>query len=257
MTAPSDAHPRPRPLEPGLRSVLAGNPGPFTLDGTLTYLVGERRVAVVDPGPDLSPHLDALARALEGAESVVLLITHAHLGHAGGAAALARGLGARVLGAGPVDERLGEGAPVETDAGELVAVETPGHAHPHLSFHWAERGALFAGDLVLGRGETTLVAGYPGCVSHYLASLARVLELGLRRLYPAHGPPIDAVAERRRHFAAHRRARIAQVRELRASNPTLGREEILARVYGDTVPPGLERAALASVDAILDHLAED
>ena len=245
-----------RLLEPGLRSVLAANPGPFTLEGTLTYLVGSRRVAVVDPGPDRPEHLAAVARAVAGADAVVLLLTHGHLDHAGGARTLAGMLGAPLLGAGPVDRTLAEGEAIETDAGPLVALETPGHADEHVSFHWPERSALFAGDLVLGRGDTTLVAGYPGCVADYLDSLARVRSLGLTRLYPAHGPPIDDVSERLLHFESHRRARIAQVREVVASYPGASRREILERVYGDLVPPGLETAALASVDAILDHLGK-
>jgi len=249
------SHPGPG-LEPGLRSVLADNPGPLTLDGTRTYIVGRQRLAVIDPGPDVEDHVRALAFLAAGAESVTILLTHAHADHAQGAPRLARLTGASVLGAGPVDRTLADGDAVETDAGTLIAVSTPGHAREHLCFHWAERAALFSGDLVLGRGDTTWVAGYPGCVADYLASLARLRRLELRRIYPGHGEPIDDVRDRLTRFEDHRRARIAQVQAALGATPDATRREILERVYGGAVPPGLEPAALESLDALLDHLGE-
>jgi glyoxylase-like metal-dependent hydrolase (beta-lactamase superfamily II) len=201
-------------------------------------------------------HVRAVASLVEGADSAVILLTHGHPDHAASAARLADLLNAPVLGAGPVERALADREPVDTDAGELVALHTPGHDRAHLCFHWPERAALFAGDLVLGAGDTTWVAGYPGCVADYLASLARLRGLGLSRIYPTHGPPIDDVEARLMRFEAHRRARIAQVEAALTAHPDATRSEILAHVYGDTVPPGLRAAALESLEAVLDYLRE-
>jgi glyoxylase-like metal-dependent hydrolase (beta-lactamase superfamily II) len=211
---------------------------------------------VIDPGPDVEAHVRAIASLVEGAESAVILLTHGHADHAAGAARLAARLDAPVLGAGPVERALADGESVETDAGTLVALHTPGHDPAHLCFHWPEQAALFAGDLVLGAGDTTWVAGYPGCVADYLASLARLRSLGLSRIYPTHGPPIDDVDARLTRFESHRRARIAQVGAVLDAHPAATRREILEHVYGDTVPPGLEAAAMESLGAVLDHLGE-
>ena len=215
-----------------------------------------RHLAVVDPGPDVRAHVRAVASLVEDAEHVTILLTHEHADHAGGAAELARLTGAGVVGAGPVDRKLAEGDAVPTDAGELLAVWTPGHAREHLCFHWPERRALFAGDLVLGQGDTTWVAGYPGCVADYLASLKRLRAMALERIYPAHGDPFDDVDARLARFEAHRRARIAQVQAALAADPTATRRQILERVYGGTIPPALEPAALESLEALLDYLGE-
>lgn len=185
-----------------------------------------------------------------------MLVTHGHGDHADAAAEVARLTGAPVFGAGPVERPLADGDSVQTDAGPLVALETPGHAREHLCFHWPAQGALFAGDLILGAGETTWVAGYPGCVADYFTSLDRVRSLGLRRIYPAHGEVIDDVKERLDRFESHRRHRIAQVEAVMRERPDGTRRQILERVYGSKLPPSLERAAFASLDAILDYLSD-
>jgi len=239
---------------PGLRVVRAGNPGPFTLDGTRTYLVGRRRVAVVDPGPDESGHVARLLEALAGADRVILLQTHDHADHAGASPALARGLGAPVLGAGEGAGELGEGAEVETDAGVLRALSTPGHARPHLSFHWHREGGIFVGDLLLGEGETTWVGAYPGCVADYLESLDRVEALEPALLFPGHGPPIRDVSEQLRRYREHRAARLEQVRRARSRFPDAGIDRLVEMIYGGELGPELEDAARRSVEAMLHHL---
>ena len=257
---------------PSLRSIQASNAGPFTLEGTRTYLIGRRRVAVVDPGPADPSHVDAVARAVERADAVTLLVTHGHGDHTGAAAALARRLGAPVAGAWgtapaePGEERhpgpsaaldfraLADGDVVETDAGGLVAVSTPGHTPDHLAFHWPSGRALLAGDLLLGRGDTTWVAGYPGCVADYLGSLERVRGLPLDVVHPAHGPDLADPAAAIDRFEAHRRARIRQVEEALAAVPDASEDELLERVYGPGLAAGLRGAALESLRALVDHV---
>jgi glyoxylase-like metal-dependent hydrolase (beta-lactamase superfamily II) len=133
-------------------------------------------------------------------------------------------------------------------------VPTPGHTPDHLCYHWPGGDGLFAGDLLLGRGDTTWVGDYPGCVADYLASLARVRALGVGTLYPAHGPTlVDGPAALDR-FEAHRRARIRQVEEALARRPDAGARDLLRPVYGDTLPAGMEGAALKSLEALLEHV---
>jgi glyoxylase-like metal-dependent hydrolase (beta-lactamase superfamily II) len=263
-------------LPSGLRWVDAGNAGPFTLEGTRSHIVGRSRVAIVDPGPAGGDHVDALAAAVSDAETVVLLVTHGHEDHTAAAPALAERLGAPVLGAweaGPPEggdgdapfqgpppgldfRRLRDGERVVTDAGELVAVATPGHARPHLAFQWPAGGAVFVGDLLLGTGDTTWVGGYRGCVSDYLASLARVERLTPQLLLPAHGGPIHDPVDRLERFRAHRLARIAQVERALGAWPDATQEQLLHIVYSGSIPPELLPAARASLDALIEHVRD-
>ncbi len=263
---------------PEPRILKAANPGPFTLDGTRTHLVGRLEVAVIDPGPDDEDHVRALSRALEGAREIRILLTHAHRDHAGAAVPLAAALGATVLGppsaaaqacaeesAGeapaalpiPGFRSLREGDLVPTDQGELVVLETPGHTADHLSFRWPAAKAVFVGDLLLGRGATTWLGEYPGCVGDYLASLRRVRAVRPDVLFPAHGPALllpEAALDR---FDRHRRERLAEVEAARRRSPAATAEEVAFLVYGADLPEGLARAARASVEVMLYHLGED
>ncbi len=243
------------PPEP--RVLRANNPGPFTLDGTRTYLVGREKVAVIDPGPDVEDHVRAVASAVEGAREVVLVLTHGHGDHAGAAASLAGLLGAAVYGHPSIPEvtvPLEEGGTVETDAGTLVGVPTPGHSLDHLCLHWAEAGALFVGDLLLGVGDTTWVGAYQGCVADYMRSLRRLRSLDVRIMYPGHGPPITDPETALERYEAHRRGRIEEVRRALEAEPDAGAERLLEVVYGTELPEGVRRAALRSVEALAWHV---
>lgn len=229
------------------------------MDGTRTYLVGRRLVAIVDPGPDLAEHVRAVADAASGASDVTILLTHRHEDHAGATdrlvRVLSRGVTVRVVGAGhvPVEASAGDFG-IQTDAGLLRAIPTPGHTEDHLAFHWPREGALFAGDLLLGEGDTTWVAGYPGCVADYLSSLARVRRLALDVIYPTHGPVISEPNATIDRFDRHRRERIEQVRRVLSEEPGATAERLAEVVYGDAIPEGLEHAAVESVRALADHL---
>jgi glyoxylase-like metal-dependent hydrolase (beta-lactamase superfamily II) len=262
-----------REFEP--RVVKAANRGPFTLDGTRTFLVGRERVAVIDPGPDAEVHVRALSRALEGAAEIRILLTHGHPDHSGAAAPLSRLVDATILAspllrssraeegpAPPLGEGmtvlpLGEGDVVSTDQGALVVVDTPGHSRDHLAFHWKDCGAVFVGDLLLGKGTTTWVGEYPGCVREYLASLRKLRGLAPRVLYPSHGPPLASPGEALSVFESHRLQRIEQVRRARLSHPQAGPGELVRIVYGDSVPARMAKAARSSVEVMLHHLREE
>jgi glyoxylase-like metal-dependent hydrolase (beta-lactamase superfamily II) len=260
-------------LPSGLQWIDAGNAGPFTLEGTRSYVVGRRRIAVVDPGPASADHVEAVAAAVEGGDEIVLLLTHGHADHSGAVAELATRLGAPVLGAwgegvgesghaaGPPPglefRALSPGERIPTDVGELVAVGTPGHAREHLAFHWPDEAAVFVGDLLLGTGDTTWVGGYPGCVTDYLASLARVESLSAHLLLPAHGPPITDPIDRIERYRAHRLARIAQVERALHAWPDATPDQLLHIVYSGLVPKALQPAARVSLAALIDHVRED
>ncbi|MGD2045546.1 MAG: MBL fold metallo-hydrolase [Gemmatimonadota bacterium] len=218
--------------------------------------MGSRRVVVIDPGPEGATHLDALVDAVRDADRVSIVLTHGHRDHAPAAYTLAERLGVDV--GGPegldrIDRPIAHGDVLPTDEGDLVAIETPGHARHHLAFHWPERRAVFAGDLLLGRGATTWVGEYSGCVADYLESLERLRELNADVIYPAHGPAIedpDAAIDR---YEEHRHDRIRQVAEAMRERPDVQEEELLGIVYGSTVPEALKEAALLSVRALMEH----
>ena len=213
-------------------------------------------MVVLDPGPDVDAHVRAVVSAVADAGSVRVLLTHHHPDHAGAATAVAEALSAEVWGPpGPgVDRPLEDGAIVPLDDGHLEAVHTPGHTRDHLCFLWPERRALFAGDVLLGRGDTTWVAEYPGCVEDYLASLSRLRGLELDVIHPTHGPALDDPDDALDRFEAHRRQRIDQVRTALADHPDATRRELLEAVYGFALPPAVERPALMSLDALVDHV---
>lgn len=242
-----------------IRTLLAPNPSPMTLDGTRTFVVGR---VVIDPGPDDPAHLDAIVRALEGAPPAAILLTHAHSDHSAAAVPLARRTGAPVMMSRgglhpPFDDAevarwLADGDEVETDAGPLRAIATPGHAPEHLAFLWND--TLFAGDAFMGGSDTTLVAPPEGDLAAYLRTLDRVAELAPAVILPAHGPPIEDAAAAVERYRAHRMQRIEQVvRALRAAGPARP-AEILDAVYGAALHPGLRFAAEGSLHAILAYL---
>jgi len=239
------------------RFLIAGNAGPFTLDGTRTYLVGRRVVAVIDAGPALDAHVDALTAAVGDARTVHVVVTHGHGDHAPGARALAAKLGVDLWGPAGVDgvtRPLADGDVVPTDAGDLTVVDTPGHARHHICLHWSAHRALFAADLLLGKGDTVWVGEYAGSVADYLASLERVRRLDLDVIYPAHGPPLTDPRAAIDRFAAHRQERIQQLQALLAERPGATAEDLLAMVYGATLPESARKAALRSIEALKAHV---
>ncbi|MXX34580.1 MAG: MBL fold metallo-hydrolase [Gemmatimonadetes bacterium] len=239
-------------MVPPVKSFLAPNPGPITLEGTRTYVVGEDPAAVIDPGPRIESHISAVAGAVGRAAEVVILLTHAHDDHAAAAARLAHRTGASVHGPGG-DHDLTDGQVIHTSGGDLAAISTPGHARRHFCFHHPATASIFVGDLILGDGDTTWIGEYAGAVADYLRSLDRLAALGARRLHPAHGPAIHDPAGTIARFRAHRLERIEQVRRAVADGHAVT-PAIARHVYGP-LPPKIRAMAEASVDAILDYLS--
>ena len=256
-----------------LRWIRAENPGPFTLDGTRTYIVGHRQVVVIDPGPDMDAHVRAVALAVADADEVTVLLSHGHGDHSDGVSSLMALLPeARLVGHGhpgcdplPVDpdDPFAAVLGAETDAGSVFAIPTPGHTRDHLCFHWPAGRSLFAADMVLGEGDTTWVAEYPSCVADYLASLDRLETLELSTVYSAHGPVIEDVPGVWQRYRDHRRSRIDSTRAALSTRSLSAGEasrpehidDLLAAIYGGTMPAGLGSAARDSLRAVLHYLA--
>jgi glyoxylase-like metal-dependent hydrolase (beta-lactamase superfamily II) len=214
---------------PGIRRVLAGNPSPFTFTGTQTYVVGEGEVGVIDPGPDLSEHVDAILAATAGEKIAAILCTHTHRDHSPASRPLAAATGAPIIGCallaleddGPradaafdfayaPDRVLADGQAVEGPGWRLVAVATPGHTSNHLCLALEGTGALFTGDHVMG-WSTTVVSPPDGDMAAYMQSLELLLKRDDKIYFPAHGPAVEKPQRHVRALITHRRMREQQI----------------------------------------------
>lgn len=254
-------------LESGIARVLAHNPSAFTYYGTQTYLVGSEKVAVIDPGPDLPEHLDALGEAIGERSVVAIMCTHTHRDHSPAARPLAERTGAPVIGCAPLalesvgpradasfdgdyapDRVLGDGETFDVGGVSVTAVATPGHTSNHLCFAFGD--ALFTGDHVMG-WSTTVVFPPDGDMAAYMASLEKLRQRDDRIYYPAHGPAVTNPQQYVRHLAGHRMQREKQIlsilREGRQRVP-----EIVAKAY-----PALDpRLVTAAGGSVLAHLLD-
>jgi glyoxylase-like metal-dependent hydrolase (beta-lactamase superfamily II) len=251
-------------LDPRTTRVLAPNPGPMTLDGTNTYVVGEvgsGEAVVVDPGPDTPAHRAAVEEVLarRDAACVLVLVTHHHLDHSAAARPWGEAFGCPVAAPTPdiasaPEHVLRDGRTVRAGGVTVEAVATPGHSGDHVCFR-LDHGPLLTGDHVLGRG-TSMVGAPDGDLAAYLGSLRRVLDLGPDALYPGHGPELHedppAVI---RFYLDHRRFRERQILRLLEDGP-LHATEIVRRIYVD-VDERLLPAAARSTRAALTKLAAD
>ncbi len=230
--------------------VRAANPGPYTLDGTNTWIVGREPAYVVDPGPALPDHLDAIVAEIDRRGGLgAILLTHDHHDHSDAVGPLRDRRAAPVAAArGAVDRVLAGGDRL----GPLLAVATPGHAPDHLAFV-ADR-ACFTGDAVLGAGSV-FVAPLPGAMAAYLAGLRRLRATPLDILCPGHGPTIDDPQAKLDEYLAHRADRERRLLAALADG-LRSVEDLLDRVWGE-VPTALRLAAAVTLEAHLDKLDGD
>jgi glyoxylase-like metal-dependent hydrolase (beta-lactamase superfamily II) len=252
-------------LEPGIGRVLAHNPSAFTYFGTQTYLLGTNEIAVVDPGPDLPEHLDALEAAIGGRPVAAIMCTHTHRDHSPAAGPLAQRIGAPIVGCAPLaletvgpradasfdgdyraDRELADGEAIEVDGKPVSAVATPGHTSNHLCFVYG--GALLTGDHVMG-WSTTVVVPPDGDMAAYMASLEKLRKRDDRIYYPAHGAPVTNPQQYVRGLIGHRMQRENQILKLVVGQPrTIS--DIVANAY-PALDPRLVPAAGGSVFAHL------
>jgi glyoxylase-like metal-dependent hydrolase (beta-lactamase superfamily II) len=258
---------------PLVRRIVARNPSPFTYHGTGTYVVGRGDVALIDPGPDLVEHVDALLAALPGERITHQLITHTHSDHSPAARLVRERTGARTYGFGPhaegrhergakveaggdmsfvPDVAMRHGDVIEGDGFSIECVHTPGHCSNHLCFALREQAALFTGDHVMG-WSTSVISPPDGDMGDYLRSLQLLLERDDRTLLPTHGPAIDSPKSFVREYIEHRKDRERQILDC-LSQGIEHISEMVPRMYQST-PAILHRAAARSVLAhVLDLL---
>jgi glyoxylase-like metal-dependent hydrolase (beta-lactamase superfamily II) len=229
----------------------ADNPGPFTLSGTNSWVLGHEPAWLIDPGPDLGAHIADLAAEIDRRGGLAgIALTHDHSDHSAGVPAIRERFPDAVLAAarGTVDVRLGDG----TRFGPLEAITTPGHAPDHVAF--VTGAVALTGDAVLGSGSV-FIAPDPGALAGYLAGLAKLGRRELDVLCPGHGPPVLDPQAKLAEYVAHRLDRERRLLAgLQAGARGVG--ELLDAAWSD-VPPMLRPAATVTLAAHLDKLADE
>lgn len=265
-------------LAPDLRRILAPNPSPMTWRGTNTYIIGRGRVALIDPGPAIPAHFDAILKATRTEVITAILVTHSHIDHSPLARPLAEATGAPVMAYGDSSAGRSEvmadllarglaGGGEGIDAGfrpdhilrdneeitgpdwTLQALWTPGHIGNHLCFAWGD--ALFTGDHVMG-WASSLVSPPDGDLTQFMASCARLAERKDRIYHSGHGAAILHPAKRIQWLINHRLGREAQILEALGDRPATV-ASLTKQIYIDT-PPALFPAAERNVFAHLVDL---
>ncbi|HEX9164230.1 MAG TPA: MBL fold metallo-hydrolase [Thermoanaerobaculia bacterium] len=238
-----------------IRSITAPNPGPFTLDGTNTWLLGE--TAVIDPGPAIDSHVRAIIESVPTVD--LILITHRHGDHAPAALPLKEATGARifapadVLDDRDVDRRLAGGERIDVDGTQIEVIATPGHTREHVCFLTSD-GDLFTGDTILGFG-TTAIFPPDGNMREYIDSLRLLRSRNPKRIFPAHGPVRDDAVALIDEYIAHRLEREQQVLDALAAGARTP-QEIRRHIYDD-LDERLHGAAEIQVEAHLIKLREE
>ncbi len=245
--------------------VTAPNGGLLTGPGTNSYLIGERDCAVLDPGPDIERHVDALIAAAPGPIRWIVL-THTHPDHSPAAMRLKRATGANIIGsvappdgrqdyATQLDRIVHDGESVGAPGHELLAIETPGHASNHICYLHAASGLLFSGDHILN-GSTTVILAPDGDMSQYLASLERLRRVGMSAIAPGHGAVLTEPVAAVDALIAHRLRREAKTLDRLRAAGRVSLTELVPRVYDD-VAPTLHGFARHSLEAHLIKLERE
>ena len=238
-----------------IRSILAPNPGPFTLTGTQTYLLGD--TTILDPGPLIDSHVQALRAAMPNLRTI--LITHRHGDHAPAAVPLKEATGAEILAPhnvlddSVVDRRVSGGDSLTIEGTHIDVIATPGHTKEHVCYLTAG-GDLFTGDTILGTG-TTAIFPPDGHMGDYMRSLQTLRARNPLRIYPAHGPVRDDAIALIDQYIAHRLEREHQILEAIAAGATTT-AEMRARIY-PVLDERLHGAAEIQIEAHLVKLREE
>jgi glyoxylase-like metal-dependent hydrolase (beta-lactamase superfamily II) len=281
MQAPDDFDPPvgiAEALEPGLRRIVAPNPSPMTYRGTNTYLLGERGLAVIDPGPDSSAHLAAILDAVGPDQHVShIIVTHTHLDHSPLSSTLSKHTDAPIFAFGDAhagrstvmqqlassgivgggegvdthfrpDELLPDNSTISGDGWQLDVIHTPGHIGNHISLGWKD--ACFTADHVMG-WASSLVSPPDGDLTDFMLSCTRLQSSDWRVFYPGHGAQVDDPAARLNWLVAHRLSRETSILEHLVAGPA-DASTLASKIYTET-PPALLGAAIRNV---LAHLID-
>lgn len=248
--------------------ITAPNPGVMTGPGTNSYLVGTKELALIDPGPHIASHVDAILAAIDqlGGTLRWILCTHTHLDHSPAAGPLREATGATVMGMKASieqgqdsqfqpDQPCGHDQQIDSTEFTLRAIHTPGHASNHLCFYLEEEDWLFTGDHIM-QGSTVVIVPPDGDMKAYLESLESLKRLPLSRLAPAHGHLIDTPRTAIDSLIQHRLGRETKVLQALQNQPSGTLEQLTERVYDD-VDPGLHGIAKYSLLAHLEKLEQE
>lgn len=238
-----------------IRRITAPNPSLMTGPGTNTYIVGQQELAIIDPGPDIESHMEAIVAACAGAEVRWIMATHTHPDHSPGAAILAERLGAEVVGAvldndGHQDtsfaplKQLQHEQRFSAENYTLTAIYTPGHVANHFCFWLEQEQILFTGDHIM-QGTTVVVIPPSGDMADYLASLSKLIPLGLSRLAPAHGHIMTNAEAVVQGIIDHRMKRERKVVESMGQLGKCSLDTLAAKAYDDVAPELLSIAKIA------------
>ena len=262
-------------VAPGVRRVMADNPGPFTFKGTMSYIIGRGKVAIVDPGPADDKHIAALLDAVRNETVTHIFVTHTHRDHSPAVPAIKAATGATVYAEGrhrtarPLrigeqkrldasgdldfrpDVTLKDGEVVTGDGWSVEAITTPGHCANHMAYALKGTDMLFAGDHVMG-WATTIVAPPDGAMSDYMASLNKLAKRPEQIYFPGHGPAIKEATRFVNYMILHRKAREDSILHRLAKGPTDIPTIVRASYIG--IDPRLVGAAGMSVLAHLEDL---
>ena len=261
---PAVVHGEPVAVADRVVRVTAPNPSAMTGPGTNTYLVGNRDVVAIDPGPVIEGHLDAIEQSAARAGGTIrwIAVTHHHRDHAPAAVWLAERTGAKLVAFGHAegvdpDRKVGEGFVLEGPDFHLKALHTPGHASDHVCWLFEEESLLFSGDHVM-QGSTVVIGPPDGNMADYLANLNRLLDLDppIATIAPGHGRMIGDPAGVITAIVSHRLEREGRVA---AALRDIGRgtvDDLLPDVYAD-VHESLLPVARFSLWAHLQKLAAD
>ena len=224
----------PKEVAPNVRAIVANNPGPFTFKGTMSYILGRGKVAIVDPGPDDDAHVAALLDAVRGETVTHIFVTHTHRDHSPAVPKIKAATGATVFAEGPhrlsrplhigdtrrldasadmdfrPDTALKDGDTVSGDGWTMEAVTTPGHTANHMAFAYKEGDILFAGDHVMA-WSTTIVAPPDGAMSDYMASLQKLARRREPTYLSGHGAPVREATRYVEFLIRHRQGREASI----------------------------------------------
>ena len=262
-------------VAPGVRAIVANNPGPFTFKGTVSYIIGRGKVAILDPGPDDEAHIAAVLDAVRGETVTHIFVTHTHRDHSPAVPKIKAATGATVYAQGPhrparplhigetnrldasadldfrPDIALGDGEVVSGDGWTLEAVTTPGHTANHLAYALPESDLLFSGDHVMA-WSTSIVAPPDGAMSDYMDSLAKLARRSEPIYLPGHGGPVREAPRFVQKLIGHREGREASI--LRRLGKGAADIPPLVRAIYIGLDPRLIGAASLSVLAHLEDL---
>jgi glyoxylase-like metal-dependent hydrolase (beta-lactamase superfamily II) len=260
---------------PGVRRLLCNNPSPFTFKGTVSYIIGRGKVAIVDPGPEDAAHSAALLDAVRGETVTHIFVTHTHRDHSPGVPAIKQATGALVLAEGPhraaralhvgdgprldasndtdfkPDRALADGEVVAGDGWTIEAITTPGHTANHMAFAFKEANVVLSGDHVMA-WSTPVVSPPDGSMGDYMSSLQKLAKRTEPIYFPGHGPAVRSAPRFVAAYILHRKARETSILNQLAKGET-DIPSVVGAIYAN-LDPRLVKAAGMSVLAHLEDL---